>query len=255
MGLGETAIGDLREGEMSSPVVYIINTGAGSVGGGLLGGGLSPVQFFGRRAAPYARRAMPEWLQRTLTRGGPGEGEAFVVEAAETFEETVQRMLRQADDLEPGADIITQEQTVRALAQGIYDRTPFLRRLVELRNLEGQELDLALQQLIVDFEQLSGVRVEFVDPGAVQAATGTPNNFASLGSRPGWLQIERQLLNDSDLLRRELIHEINAYVIYQWFGGYGASLPRFLTGYEHVGMTGYLTRALDELIEALARGR
>src|SRR3546814_9807171 len=122
---------------------------------------------------------------------------------------------------------MTDQRTVRALAQEIDEHSPFLRRLVEIRSLEGPELDLALQQLIVDFERASGVRVEFVDPGVIQRATGA-GNYASLGTRPGWLQIERQVLDDSQLLLTELTHEITAFAVYRVFGGYGSSIPRFL---------------------------
>lgn len=117
----------------------------------------------------------------------------------------------------PGGRSLT-PQAMRQLLQQIWDRTPLLQRLVEARHLSGDSLLAELRAILSAFQAETGVIVEEVRTGVVVAARGA-RNFASLRSRPGYLQIEAQVFENPQQLLREMVHEFAAYYAGQATGG------------------------------------
>jgi hypothetical protein len=92
----------------------------------------------------------------------------------------------------------------------VWVENPVLARVSGTRHLSGEPLQRELIAVLDTFQRETGVGVQFVDEGVVQASRGS-GNFASLRSSPGVLQIERQVLRNSALLRQEVQHEMAYY--------------------------------------------
>ena len=104
---------------------------------------------------------------------------------------------------------LTREE-MRAYLLRVWADTPLLARLSRARSLGGDALQREMVAILETFERETHVSVQFVDSGVVQAVRGE-GNVASLRSRPGVLQIERQVLHDSARLRTEVQHELAYY--------------------------------------------
>lgn len=89
----------------------------------------------------------------------------------------------------------------------LWRNTPVLQRLRAARSLSGQAQHRELLAILDDFQRTTRVTVQRVPEGAVQATRGS-GNFASLRSRPGFLQIEEQVFRNTDTLLREVTHEL-----------------------------------------------
>jgi hypothetical protein len=96
------------------------------------------------------------------------------------------------------------------LLQQIWEQTPLLQRLAAARGLTGARLVTELRAILETFQTETGVIVEEVGTGVVQAAT-RPNNLASLSSRPGHLEIEAQVFQNPQTLLTEVTHELAVY--------------------------------------------
>jgi len=90
----------------------------------------------------------------------------------------------------------------------LWQREPILQRLNQAQHAAGAARHQELIHILADFERETGVTVQRVGRGEVEAARG-PGNFASLRSRPGYLQIEEQVFQDTDQLMLEMRHELS----------------------------------------------
>jgi hypothetical protein len=108
---------------------------------------------------------------------------------------------------------LTREQMATFL-RGIWDRNPILHRLASTQTMTEQARHRALIQILEAFQRQTGITVQVVPQGTVQAARGA-GNFASLRSRPGFLQMEGQVFQNTDTLMKEVRHELS----YHYAGG------------------------------------
>jgi hypothetical protein len=90
----------------------------------------------------------------------------------------------------------------------LWRREPILQRLNQAQHAAGAARHEQLIHILSDFERETGITVQRVGRGEVQASRGA-GNFASLRSRPGYLQIEEQVFQDTDQLMLELRHELS----------------------------------------------
>jgi hypothetical protein len=111
---------------------------------------------------------------------------------------------------------MTREQMARFL-QDKWNRNPILRRLANAQRLRGQTLHRELLNILRDFERTTGITMQAVPEGTVQRLRNQPGNFSSLRSRPGFLQIEQQVFQNTDQLLKEVRHEL----AYHYAGGPG----------------------------------
>jgi hypothetical protein len=111
---------------------------------------------------------------------------------------------------------LTREQMARFL-QDKWNQNPILRRLANSQRLRGQELHRELLNILRDFERTTRITVQVVPEGTVQRLRNDPRNFSSLRSRPGFLQIEQQVLQNAPQLLKEVRHEL----AYHYAGGPG----------------------------------
>jgi hypothetical protein len=77
--------------------------------------------------------------------------------------------------------------------------------------LPGPQLRAQLNGIMQDFALETGVPIEVVPDGTVQAVRGE-GDFGSMRSRPGYYEIEQSVYNDDVRLRNELTHQIPAYL-------------------------------------------
>jgi hypothetical protein len=102
---------------------------------------------------------------------------------------------------------------MRRFLNEVWQQNPLLEilRRINVAAAHGEMSREALHRQLVDvldyFERDSRIAVQVVAEGLVQAARGA-GNLASLRSRPGYLQIERQVFQDTDVLLAEVNHEI-----------------------------------------------
>ena len=75
----------------------------------------------------------------------------------------------------------------------------------------GPGLRAQLDGIMQRFAQEVGVSISVVPDGAVRAVRG-PRDFGSMRSRPGHYEIEQSVYNDDVRLRKELTHQITAYL-------------------------------------------
>ncbi|TVR83628.1 MAG: DUF4157 domain-containing protein [Rhodospirillales bacterium] len=87
---------------------------------------------------------------------------------------------------------------------------PILARVANAQRQTGRAQHRELIAILEQFERQTGVGVQFVEQGTVQASRGV-GNLASLRSSPGVLQIERQVLSDTPTLMTEVRHEMAFY--------------------------------------------
>jgi hypothetical protein len=92
----------------------------------------------------------------------------------------------------------------------IWERTPLLQRLARARTLAGQAQHRELINILAEFERTAQVTVQRVQTGVVQATRGS-GNLASLRSRPGFLQIEQQVFENTTTLLNEVTHELSFF--------------------------------------------
>jgi len=98
----------------------------------------------------------------------------------------------------------------------IWNRNPLLDRLARAQRITGQARHRELIHILEEFQRQTGITIQVVPQGAVQAARGA-GNLASLRSRPGFLQIEEQVFQNTDTLMNEVRHELS----YHFAGGPG----------------------------------
>jgi hypothetical protein len=91
-----------------------------------------------------------------------------------------------------------------------WNENPILRRLSQAQQLTGQMLHRALINILNQFQEQTGITVQVVPIGTVQRLRGR-GNFASLRSRPGFLQIEQPVFQNTQTLLNELRHELTFY--------------------------------------------
>jgi hypothetical protein len=103
---------------------------------------------------------------------------------------------------------------------GIWNRNPILQRLARAQTITGQARHRELIHILEEFQRQTGITIQVVPQGTVQAARGA-GNLASLRSRPGFLQIEEQVFQNTDTLMNEVRHELS----YHYAGGPGG-VPR-----------------------------
>jgi hypothetical protein len=89
--------------------------------------------------------------------------------------------------------------------------------LVQLANARQMTSVAAQRRALLDvldrMRVEEGLPHEVVADGVVQAARNDPENFASIRSRPGWLQIERSAYWSVEILAREITHEIGYFFL------------------------------------------
>ncbi|BFU96282.1 MAG: RHS repeat-associated core domain-containing protein [Nitrospira sp.] len=167
-------------------------------------------------------------LGRGVYRGGVkvlnAPGEAIANDFAKAFQEAGEAMAR--DEAAARNTPVRWQKTMtldqaKAWADWIYKQNPLLQRLSRLHQLMKEAESLSPDQrasalenirqetlsILSDFDNSSGVPVQLVPEGVVQAARGE-GNFSSLRSRPGVLQIEQQVLTDPKALLTEVTHEL-----------------------------------------------
>jgi hypothetical protein len=110
---------------------------------------------------------------------------------------------------------LTREQMVNYLRQK-WNTNPILRKLSKAQALKGQQLHRLLINLLSEFERKTKIPVQVVADGTVQRLRGR-GNFASLRSRPGFLQIEQQVFQNTQKLLEEVRHEL----AFHYAGGAG----------------------------------
>jgi hypothetical protein len=107
---------------------------------------------------------------------------------------------------------LSREQMERYLLT-IWQRQPLLHILHRIHlnarggRLAGQNLHREVIFVLERFELETQIPVQLVPTGLVQRARGG-GNLSSLRSRPGFLQIERQVFQDTDQLLTEVTHEL-----------------------------------------------
>jgi hypothetical protein len=143
------------------------------------------------------------------------EADAVGIAEAEGLEAVSAAEAEVAPVAEEIGGTLTRDQ-MKTLLNEIWEENPLLSRLSQARELEGEALQRELVDILQTFESETGVDVQFVDEGVVQAAT-REGNFASMRSDPGVLQIERQVLNEPTWFFEEVQHEVT----YHYAGGPG----------------------------------
>jgi len=119
------------------------------------------------------------------------------------------------------------KETVKALGKlkSVYESSTTLQLLDQMKQEVGRagiKKDQATFRKVVgvlnDIEQKHGLNWEWADPGAVQRATDSPTNFASLSVKPNTLVMDVRLIDDLPNLMAEVRHEYGAFLIKQNFG-------------------------------------
>ncbi|MFZ1986354.1 MAG: DUF4157 domain-containing protein, partial [Desulfatitalea sp.] len=122
--------------------------------------------------------------------------------------------------LAAGAPAHLGREEMAVFLQRTWRDNPILSRVANAQRLSGPAQQRQLVGILETFERETGVTIQVVDEGVVQAARGS-GNFASLRSRPGFLQIERQVFQDTPQLMREVRHETAFY-----YSGTAGRTPR-----------------------------
>jgi len=147
-----------------------------------------------RLAASKAQRGIPDHMLGMATPGGPPSSPRRRV---------IDQLLAQPT-LELGE--------TRALMRMIFDEHPVLNDLTAVQGAPaGPGLRAQLDGIMQRFAQEVGVSITVVPDGAVRAVRG-PRDFGSMRSRPGHYEIEQSVYNDDVRLRKELTHQITAYL-------------------------------------------
>ncbi len=105
-------------------------------------------------------------------------------------------------------------QQMAAYLQQQWVQNPILRRVANAQHMIGAAQRRELQRILKDFQRQTGIIVERVPEQTIQSTRGH-GNLASFRSRPGYLQIERQVFQDPNTLMREVRHEL----AYHYAGG------------------------------------
>jgi hypothetical protein len=101
---------------------------------------------------------------------------------------------------------------MKMLMRMLRDEHPVLNDLIAARNTAaGPALRAQLNGIMARFAEEAGVSITVVPDGAVQAVRGA-GDVGSMRSRPGYYEIEQSVYNDDVRLRKELIHQITAYL-------------------------------------------
>ncbi|MDY6795816.1 MAG: DUF4157 domain-containing protein [Actinomycetota bacterium] len=128
----------------------------------------------------------------------------------------------------------------------IWRSNPILRRLsAVVRGGRGHAQHKEAIKILEQFENETGVIVQHVPNGTVQAIRGG-KNLASLRSRKGFLQIEEQVFHDTPTLVREIKHEL----AFHYAGGL-KGVPTLGEG--PLSALDYLEMAIEEGIEAVIK--
>jgi hypothetical protein len=101
---------------------------------------------------------------------------------------------------------LTREQMASFLRKR-WNENPILKRLSKAQVLTGQRLHRSLINLLNEFQHQTGITVQVVPERTVQQLRGR-GNFASLRSRPGFLQVEQQVFQNTARLLKEVRHEL-----------------------------------------------
>jgi len=150
------------------------------------------------RRAPAIRKALQEqrgapYMLGMATPGGP---QSFANRAI------IESLASQGD-----LDLLEMQVFVDTL----YAEYPILGELTQAQALAGAAQRTEMLQILDRFTAQTGVPVDVVEDGVVQAATNQAGNFASLRSRPGFLQIEQSAYNSETELGLQVRHELSFY--------------------------------------------
>jgi hypothetical protein len=111
---------------------------------------------------------------------------------------------------------LTHEQMASFLRKQ-WNENSILRQLSKAQVLTGQRLHRALISLLDEFQRQTRITVQVVPNGTVQRLRKQKGNLASLRSRPGFLQVERQVFQNTERLLKEVRHEL----AFHYAGGSG----------------------------------
>ena len=120
----------------------------------------------------------------------------------------------------------------------LYKEYPILGELTQAQALVGAAQRTEILQILDRFTVQTAIEVEVVEDGAVQAVRGA-GNFASLRSRPSFLQIERSAYESETLFGPEVTHELSYY-----YARSGGATPNF----------NYTYNALEVLEQTILNG-
>jgi hypothetical protein len=147
-----------------------------------------------RVAESKAQRGIPDHMVGMATPGGPSS--------------STQRHMIESWLAEPSLGL----DEGRMLMRMLFDEHPVLNDLVAVQGANaGPELRAQLNGIMRRFEAEAGAPITVVQDGAVQAVRGK-DDFGSMRSRPGHYEIEQSVYNDDARLRKELTHQITAYL-------------------------------------------
>ena len=147
---------------------------------------------------------------------------------------------------------------LRTMGDEVWEGATYLRRIVDIVDLRGERLVAEVRQLLSEWSGASGVGLDITRTGAVddavRAAGGAAGDFASLQTRPGFLQIEEQLFTNAArsaegarVLLREVSHELSLYYSWRHMGGLGRAVP----AYSIPGVNHSLINVLEQMVPGI----
>jgi hypothetical protein len=113
--------------------------------------------------------------------------------------------------------LFTRDEMAQFL-QKVWDSEPLVRRVAHARSLRGPAQHSELVSVLNEFQARTGITIQVVPEFTVQKARGA-GNLASLRSRPGFLQIEEQVFQNTATLMNEVEHEL----AFHFAGGAGGT--------------------------------
>jgi hypothetical protein len=147
-----------------------------------------------RLAESKAQRGIPDHIVGMAAPGGPSS--------------STQRQMIDSWLAEPSLGL----DEGRMLMRMLFDEHPVLNDLVAVQGATaGPELRAQLNGIMRRFAAEAGVSITVVQDGVVQRAR-KEGDYGSMRSRPGHYEIEQSVFNDDVRLRRELTHQITAYL-------------------------------------------
>jgi hypothetical protein len=147
-----------------------------------------------RLAESKAQRGIPDHMMGMATPGGPSS--------------SIQRQMIESWLAEPSLGL----DEGRMLMRMLFDEHPVLNDLTAVQGATaGPELRAQLNGIMRRFAAEAGVEITVVQDGVVQRAR-KEGDYGSMRSRPGHYEIEQSVYNDDVRLRKELTHQITAYL-------------------------------------------
>ena len=109
-----------------------------------------------------------------------------------------------------GAKRVLTHVEMRNYVEALMRESPALDQLARAQGLTGLAQRTEMISILDRFSKETGVAIEIVDDGLVQARRGA-GDFASLRTAPGRLQIERSAWASTDQMAREVRHALADY--------------------------------------------